>query len=109
DGAQSTAETEIRSVGRALEILTCFSTATPEWGVTELSEYLGLSKGVIHRLLRTLTIYGFVEQLSSKRYTLGMKTLELGNAVRFNRRLLLHAEPVLQALAATIPVVVHLA
>jgi DNA-binding IclR family transcriptional regulator len=100
---------EIRSAARALDVLSCFTLQHSEWGVTDLAVYLGLSKSVIHRLLRTLHSYGFVDQLPSKRYCLGPKTLELGNTFRFSRRFLVNSEPYVSRLAVETKCVAHLA
>jgi len=105
----SAEDQEIRSAARALDILSCFTLQHSEWGVTGLAAYLGLSKSVVHRLLRTLHSYGFVDQLPSKRYCLGPKTLELGNTFRFSRRFLVNSEPYLRRLAVETRCVAHLA
>jgi IclR family KDG regulon transcriptional repressor len=102
-------DAELRSAGRALDILSCFTLQHSEWGVTDLALHLGFSKSVVHRLLRTLISYGFVDQLPSKRYCLGPKTLELGNTYRFSRRFLVRSEPYLRQLAVDTRCVAHLA
>ncbi|KIL38767.1 hypothetical protein SD70_24390 [Gordoniibacillus kamchatkensis] len=64
---------------RMLRMLECFTIEKPEWGVTELSEYLGLYKSVVHRMLVTLEHRGFVVQHPlTQKYTLGIKVFELG-------------------------------
>jgi IclR family transcriptional regulator, KDG regulon repressor len=69
----------IQSVDRALKILTLFSHRHPALGVTEISQALGLSKGTVHGLIRTLLRQGFLQQdLPSRRYRLGLKIYELG-------------------------------
>ncbi|KJS31404.1 MAG: hypothetical protein VR64_11360 [Desulfatitalea sp. BRH_c12] len=69
----------IQSVDRALQILTLFSHRTPALGVTEISQAVGLSKGTVHGLIRTLLRQGFLQQdQPSRRYRLGLKIYELG-------------------------------
>jgi IclR family transcriptional regulator, KDG regulon repressor len=69
----------IQSVDRALQILTLFSHRYPVLGVTEISRAVGLSKGTVHGLIRTLLQQGFLQQDSSTRkYRLGLKIYELG-------------------------------
>lgn len=69
----------IQSVDRALQILALFSNHSPALGVTEISQALGLSKGTVHGLIRTLTRQGFLQQEQpSRRYRLGLKIYELG-------------------------------
>ncbi|MER6523631.1 IclR family transcriptional regulator [Streptomyces sp. NPDC001508] len=48
------------------------------WGVTELANELGLSKTATHRLLKTLAMNGFVEQLPGRSdYVLGVEVIAL--------------------------------
>lgn len=87
------------SIDRALEVLCCFSTERPEWGVSDLAKYLGFYKSTVHRFLGTFEQVGLVERTPSRRYRLGVRALELGNIFRFNQRLLEVAERPLRALA----------
>src|SRR5213075_3174207 len=49
-------------------------------GVSELSDRLGLAKGTVHGLLRTLQDHGLVEQhADSDKYQLGPELLKLSN------------------------------
>ncbi len=69
----------IQSVNRALQILGLFSLARPQLGITEISRALGLHKGTVQGLVRTLADQGFLEQdFSSKKYRLGSRLHELG-------------------------------
>ena len=52
----------IQSVDRALQILALFSHRCPTLGVTEISQAVGLSKGTVHGLIRTLLRQGFLQQ-----------------------------------------------
>ncbi len=51
-----------RSVDRALDILLCFSTSTPELSMTQISEKTAMNKSTVHRLLATLEAKRFVER-----------------------------------------------
>ncbi len=69
----------IQSVDRALKILSLFSSCCPSLGVTEISRKLGLSKGTVHGLIRTLLRQGFLQQdTATRKYRLGLKIYELG-------------------------------
>lgn len=71
----------IQSVDRAARILRALGSGTPRLGVTELSERLGIAKGTVHGLLRTLERQEFVEQdPETGKYRLGPAMLQLGNA-----------------------------
>lgn len=71
----------IQSVDRAARILRALGSGTPRLGVTELSERLGIAKGTVHGLLRTLEGQEFVERdAETGKYRLGPAMLQLGNA-----------------------------
>jgi DNA-binding IclR family transcriptional regulator len=68
----------IQSVDRAIRILKALSAGPGRLGVSELSQRLGLAKGTIHGLLRTLQDHGLVEQhADSDKYQLGPQLLQL--------------------------------
>lgn len=98
----------IQSVSKALELLCCFAPDHPEWGITEMADYLGLCKSAVHRILATCEEYHFVTRTTSRRYRLGSRALELGNVYRFDRRLLWKAEPELRQLADQTGCVAHI-
>jgi DNA-binding IclR family transcriptional regulator len=52
----------IRAVERALDILMCFSSQTPELTMTQIAELVGINKSTVHRLLATLAGKRFVER-----------------------------------------------
>jgi DNA-binding IclR family transcriptional regulator len=57
----------IQSVDRAVRILKALAAGPGRLGVSELSARLGLAKGTVHGLLRTLQAHGLVEQHASSR------------------------------------------
>ena len=70
----------IQSVDRAIRILKALSAGPGRLGVSELSARLGLAKGTVHGLLRTLQDHGLVEQhADSDKYQLGPQLLQLSN------------------------------
>ncbi len=70
----------IATVERAADVLNAFTRADGETlGVTELADTLGLSKAVVHRILSSLRMKGFVEvHEGTRRYSLGPAALALG-------------------------------
>ena len=70
----------IATVERAADVLNAFTELDGATvGVTELSERLGLSKAVVHRILTSLRVKGFVElDDDTRRYSLGPASLSLG-------------------------------
>ena len=52
----------IRAVERALDVLMCFTSQTPELTMTQISEMVDINKSTVHRLLATLEGKRFVER-----------------------------------------------
>ncbi len=77
----------IQSVDRAIQLMLALQ-GTRRLGVTELAERLGLAKGTVHGLLRTLTARAVVEQdPETGKYMLGPALLRLGNVYLENQEL----------------------
>lgn len=71
----------VQSVKRALDILRILSFSASSSGMrfSDIQAQSGLSKGTLHRLLKSLAEDGFVEQDSASRvYYLGLEFLSLG-------------------------------
>jgi IclR family transcriptional regulator, KDG regulon repressor len=69
----------IQSVERAMHILKAFIPEHSEWGVTELSRHMELSKSIVHRLLLTLESEGLVRKnQETGRYSLGLEAFRIG-------------------------------
>jgi len=74
-------KTKVSSLQKALNILNCF-TQKGTWGVTELSEYLGLNKSNVHSILSTFKDMEYVYQdPETGRYKLGMAIYTLSHAL----------------------------
>ena len=71
----------IQSIERAAAILRLLSGRSRRLGVGELAGELGLPKGTVHGILRTLQNVGFVEQDSETgKYQLGAALLHMGSS-----------------------------
>jgi DNA-binding IclR family transcriptional regulator len=71
----------IQSIERAASILRLLSGRTRRLGVVDLAGELGLPKGTVHGILRTLQHVGFVEQdEESGKYQLGAALLHMGSS-----------------------------
>jgi DNA-binding IclR family transcriptional regulator len=71
----------IQSIERAAAILRLLSGRARRLGVAELAGELGLPKGTVYGILRTLQLVGFVEQDSeSGKYQLGPALLHMGSS-----------------------------
>lgn len=68
----------IQSLDRGLQLLEIISQAKEPMGLPELSEMLGVDRSTVHRLLGTLQKRNYVVQDPvSKRYSLGLRVIEL--------------------------------
>ncbi len=92
----------IQTVSHALDVLEQFhECGEEELGVTELSRRLNLHKNNVFRLLATLESHNFVEQNRvTGNYRLGLKNLELGQAIIRQMGLIRHSRQVLERLTA---------
>jgi len=89
----------IEAVSRALRAVEALAQANDGLGAGELARALGLPRNTAFRLLYTLEKHGYVRQdPGSKKYLLGIRLFELGNAVFRSTDLSVLARPVLQAL-----------
>lgn len=87
------------SADRVADVLLLFSRADGALGVSEVARALGLSKAVVHRILRSLSSRGLLQMLSqSSSYALGPAAIGMGNNAwsQFDFRSV--AGPVLRAL-----------
>ncbi len=71
----------VRSVDRALDVLSAFSAAHPRFQLSELAEAAGVPKTSTHRIAVTLVERGFLRQEADGSYVLGNRLLELGSLV----------------------------
>ena len=68
----------IRAVERALDVLLCFTSQTPELTMTQISEMVGINKSTVQRLLATLESKRFVErEPSTGVYRLGIRLVQM--------------------------------
>jgi DNA-binding IclR family transcriptional regulator len=70
----------ISGVERALDVLQLFGNeGVTDLGVTQIADQLGISKAVVHRILSSFLVKGFVAVDShTRRYRLGPQVLRLG-------------------------------
>lgn len=75
---------KVKSLAKALKILSCFTIQEPVLGVTELAERMGVTKSNIHNILATFHSEGYLDRLPDGRYTLGLKILEYAFIINQN-------------------------
>jgi len=89
----------IRAVERALNVLLCFTSQTPELTMSQISEKIGINKSTVHRLLSTLEGKRFVERdpLTGV-YRPGLRLLQMASLAMEQNSLRRLAAPFLQDL-----------
>lgn len=75
---------KVKSLAKALKVLSCFTAAEPVLGVTELAERLDMNKSNVHNILYTYHSMGFLDRLPDGRYTPGLKMLEFAFVINQN-------------------------
>lgn len=89
-----------QSIARAIAILKAFDDRHPEWGLSELSEYVGLNKTTTHRLLAALESEGLITRDPfSGGYRLGLELVALGGCALRSNDLHMIARPEMERLA----------
>ncbi len=98
-----------RSVDRALSILSLFSFDKKEWGITEISNELQLSKSTVHHLVKALEARDFLRQNVNGKYRLGIKLFELGRVYSTGNELTAVSAPIVEHLVEKYKQAVHIA
>ena len=95
----------LSSTEKALMILLAFTPHNQPLGTLELSKKLNIHKSTVSRLLHLLADNGFLQQNpDTKKYMLGRRAAEIGNAVlrSFNDEVVAVAKPFLHELSETV-------
>lgn len=108
--AQEPADTALKSVATALEILELVVMSPAELGVSEIAVHLGVAKGGVHRHLQTLVSRGYLWQNpQTSRYRAGIQCHLLGRMAAESVTLLSAAEQPMRQLRDTFGLTVTLA
>jgi DNA-binding IclR family transcriptional regulator len=89
----------VPGLARGMQVLACFTAATPHLTQAEIAAALGVTRSAIFRVVYTLAELGFLlHDKASGRYALGPALLRLGHGVLPARDVVPVAIPVLEAL-----------
>lgn len=89
---------EIRSVAKALDILE-FTAQKKRVSLVEIHRELGIPKSTAYELIKTLALRGYLRHVGdSRKYSLGLKIIELGNQAACEVDIRVEAIPVLREL-----------
>ncbi|MDR1045810.1 MAG: IclR family transcriptional regulator [Candidatus Adiutrix sp.] len=102
-------ERSSNSIGKALDIVEDLSEYGPS-SLADLHRRLGLDKGTLHRILKTLKERGYVRQnQGDRRYFNSIRMFQLGGREIARSELRVLARPYLEKLAAAFKEVIHVA
>lgn len=97
---QEESQIKTKTLFKALQVLDCFTATTPELGITEISERLGLYKSNVHNILDTFVKAGYIKKNPDNgKYRLALRVLELGHVVSSNISFRKTIQPHMQELA----------
>jgi DNA-binding IclR family transcriptional regulator len=69
-----------KAMARILTVLSSFASDRPEFGISELSQHLGMTKNMVYRAIKTLVEQDYVmRDPTGQRFQLGFRVLELQN------------------------------
>ncbi len=73
----NTETSKVKSLSKALKVLECFNSNTPELGITQISKMLNLNKSNVFNIITTFEQDGYLEKdENTGKYHLGLKLLE---------------------------------
>lgn len=99
----------VQTIKRISLILDILGQSPQGISIRDLSEKMKLPKGTIHRLLSSLSYFGYVRQdMKTRNYFLGFKLVELGNILLSQIDLRKEAEPFLRELSEKTKETVHM-
>ena len=76
---------KMKSLSKALKLLDCFDSSTPELGITELAKILELNKSNVFNIVATFEQQGYLEKnKGTGKYRLGLKLLEFSYLINEN-------------------------
>jgi DNA-binding IclR family transcriptional regulator len=93
----------VTTVDKAMQLLSCFTPAQPEIGLSEIARKASLDKAAARRFLVSLSRHGFIEQNTrSKGYRLGPAFLRYAKVREATFPFASVIQPILEDLAATL-------
>src|ERR1700751_4845932 len=96
----------VLNAGRVLDL---FTSETPERGVTEVAEALGIPKSRAHALMSSLAHVGLLRRTAEGRYRLGWRVLALGRILTETTEFRAEARRAMEELSGRFGETVHLA
>lgn len=99
----------LTSVEKTLHILMSFTTKQHTWGVRQLGEYLEINPATVHRTLKTLQAYNFIDQDPvTRKYHLGNIYFSFIHTLQENFSIFKEIRPYMQTLLSSVRETVHI-
>ena len=90
----------LKTLSKSLDLLDCFTTDRPTWGVRELAKELDMHHTVVHRILATFESHGvLIQNTETLKYHLGLKVLEYSKVVTEQLNIQQYVRPLLKEIA----------
>jgi len=100
----------MKVITRALSLLDLFLGDTNEMSLDEISEASGINKYTVRRMVSTLIKCGYLRQIRKRgKYSLGVKLIDFGGALRINSIMVPIASPYLTELSEKVQESVQMA
>lgn len=96
----------LNTIDRTGKVLDLFTTAAPEWGITEIAKTLGLPTSTAFDIVASLAQIGLLQQSSDDRYRLGWRLLVISRRLMSSTCFNAHTHRTVAALAAQLNAVV---
>jgi DNA-binding IclR family transcriptional regulator len=92
----------VKSLNTALRVFTAFGSSQVDWGVGELADRCGITKGQASKILAVYRQFGLLKQDPvSKRYSVDLQSFVIGSQYLKRDTLVRHALPIMRQLTQT--------
>lgn len=92
----------MKSLSTALRVFSAFASGQADWGVGELAEHCGITKGQASKILAVYREFGLLKQdAASRRYSVDLRSFVIGSQFLVRDPLVRHALPIMRQLTET--------
>jgi DNA-binding IclR family transcriptional regulator len=98
----------VPGLSRGLEILQLFDEQNTELSLSEIAQKMGINRSSAFRIVYTLELCEFLRKNDAKKYSLGLKILEIGSYIMDSIAINDYALPIMKDLRNDVGIAVHL-
>lgn len=106
--SKMTADNNVQSIDRALDIIEALSGESGGLGVTEIATRIGLHKSTAHRIITTMANRGYLTKNDSGNYQIGLKLIEAVSCYINSLELQTEARPYIAKITGELGLTCHL-